>query len=84
MSHLRFTGGENGSRKQATRFDKASASLAVRLGSTESRREKKVVIGRELTKMFEEVVRGSIQEGLQYFAEHPEKIKGEFVIIVYT
>ena len=45
---------------------------------------KKVVIGRELTKMFEEVVRGSIQEGLQYFAEHPEKIKGEFVIIVYT
>ena len=57
---------------------------SARLGSTESRREKKVVIGRELTKMFEEVVRGSIQEGLQYFAEHPEKIKGEFVIIVYT
>jgi len=45
---------------------------------------KKVVIGRELTKMFEEVVRGSIQEGLQYFAEHPEKIKGEFTIIAHT
>jgi len=46
--------------------------------------EKKIVIGRELTKMFEEVVRGSIQEGLQYFTEHPEKVKGEFVIIIYA
>ncbi|MDO8566474.1 MAG: 16S rRNA (cytidine(1402)-2'-O)-methyltransferase [Candidatus Moranbacteria bacterium] len=43
----------------------------------------KIIIGRELTKMFEEVVRGSIEEGLRYFAEHPEKVKGEFTIIVY-
>ncbi|MDP3957023.1 MAG: 16S rRNA (cytidine(1402)-2'-O)-methyltransferase [bacterium] len=45
--------------------------------------EKKLVIGRELTKMFEEVVRGSIQEGLEYFTQHPEKVKGEFTIITY-
>lgn len=45
--------------------------------------EAKVIIGRELTKMFEEVVRGSIQEGLEYFTQHPEKVKGEFTIITY-
>lgn len=45
--------------------------------------ERKVVIGRELTKMFEEVIRGSIQDGLQYFTQHPEKVKGEFTIIAY-
>lgn len=45
--------------------------------------EKYVIIGRELTKVFEEVVRGSVAHGLQYFTEHPEKVKGEFVIIAY-
>ncbi|EKE19282.1 MAG: hypothetical protein ACD_9C00063G0003 [uncultured bacterium] len=44
---------------------------------------KKIILGRELTKMFEEVVRGSIFEVLEYFANNPSKIKGEFVIIVY-
>ena len=45
--------------------------------------EKKVVIGRELTKMFEEVIRGNLEKGLAYFTVHPEKIKGEFTIIAY-
>ncbi len=45
--------------------------------------EKKVIIGRELTKMFEEVVRGTLEEARAYFAEHPEKVKGEFVVIVF-
>ena len=44
--------------------------------------DKKIILGRELTKMFEEVVRGSIADVLEYFAENPIKIKGEFVIIV--
>lgn len=44
--------------------------------------EKKVIVGRELTKMFEEIVRGSIHEVLEYFQKNPGKIKGEFVIIV--
>jgi 16S rRNA (cytidine1402-2'-O)-methyltransferase len=44
---------------------------------------KKVILGRELTKMFEEVVRGSIEDVLAYFGEHPEKVKGEFTLIVY-
>jgi len=41
-----------------------------------------VIVGRELTKMFEEVVRGNVQEALEYFRNHPEKIKGEFTIVV--
>jgi 16S rRNA (cytidine1402-2'-O)-methyltransferase len=44
---------------------------------------KRVIIGRELTKLFEEMVRGTIEEALTYFSEHPEKVKGEFVVIVF-
>jgi 16S rRNA (cytidine1402-2'-O)-methyltransferase len=45
--------------------------------------DKKIILGRELTKMFEQVVRGSIEEVLEYFVVNPSKIKGEFVVIVY-
>lgn len=48
----------------------------------EMNEEKKVIVGRELTKMFEEIVRGSVEEIETYFGEHPEKVKGEFTIIV--
>lgn len=50
----------------------------------ESAPEMRVVIGRELTKMFEEIIRGSVNEALAYFTEHPEKVKGEFTVIAYT
>ncbi|NTW26823.1 MAG: 16S rRNA (cytidine(1402)-2'-O)-methyltransferase [Candidatus Moranbacteria bacterium] len=42
---------------------------------------KKIILGRELTKMFEEVVRGDISEVLEYFVKNPSKVKGEFVIV---
>lgn len=45
--------------------------------------ERKVIIGREITKMFEEILRGSISDVLLYFQENSDKIKGEFVIITY-
>ncbi len=45
--------------------------------------DKHIVIGRELTKMFEEVVRGTASEALAYFTRHPDKVKGEFSILVY-
>ncbi|NTV40890.1 MAG: 16S rRNA (cytidine(1402)-2'-O)-methyltransferase [Candidatus Moranbacteria bacterium] len=45
--------------------------------------EKQLIIGRELTKMFEEIVRGSIEDIENYFALHPEKVKGEFSVVVY-
>lgn len=45
--------------------------------------EKNVILGRELTKMFEEIVRGNIEEVLGYFEENKDKVRGEIVIIVY-
>ena len=44
--------------------------------------EKHVIVGRELTKMFEEIVRGSVAEVLEYYQESPGKVKGEFVVMV--
>ncbi|HLD30956.1 MAG TPA: 16S rRNA (cytidine(1402)-2'-O)-methyltransferase [Patescibacteria group bacterium] len=45
--------------------------------------EKKIVLGRELTKIFEEVVRGSVDETLEYFKNNKDKVRGEIVIILY-
>jgi 16S rRNA (cytidine1402-2'-O)-methyltransferase len=53
------------------------------LKSLKSLKNLKVIVGRELTKIFEEIVRGNAEEALVYFESHPEKAKGEFVIIVF-
>lgn len=45
--------------------------------------DKKIILGRELTKMFEEVVRGSMADVLAHLQSDAHKTKGEFVIIVY-
>jgi 16S rRNA (cytidine1402-2'-O)-methyltransferase len=44
---------------------------------------KRIIIGREITKIFEEVQRGNVEEILSYYQENKDKIKGEFVVIVY-
>lgn len=41
-----------------------------------------IVIGRELTKMFEEVVTGTPEEVLQYFTDHSDHVRGEFVLLI--
>ncbi|MDO8529483.1 MAG: 16S rRNA (cytidine(1402)-2'-O)-methyltransferase [bacterium] len=46
--------------------------------------DKKLIVGRELTKIFEEIVRGNIDDVLLYFKENKIRIKGEFVVIVYN
>lgn len=56
-----------------------SRYLARRGGPSEGR---KVVIARELTKIHEEVVRGSAQEILVYFKNNPDHVRGEFVVII--
>jgi len=40
-----------------------------------------IVIGREMTKMFEEILRGDAEEIYEYFENNPSKLKGEFVVI---
>ena len=42
--------------------------------------DRKVSVSRELSKMYEETVRGSAKSILNHFSEHP--VKGEFVIVV--
>lgn len=41
-----------------------------------------IVIGREITKQFEQFAQGTAGELLEYFSAHKEKQKGEFVVIV--
>lgn len=44
--------------------------------------EKRIIIGRELTKMFEEIRRGSVLEVLEYYTNNSGKVKGEFAVLV--
>ena len=44
--------------------------------------DKRVIVGRELTKMFEEIVRGSVSEVLEHYQKNPRKVKGEFAVLV--
>ncbi|PIR97092.1 MAG: 16S rRNA (cytidine(1402)-2'-O)-methyltransferase [Candidatus Doudnabacteria bacterium CG10_big_fil_rev_8_21_14_0_10_41_10] len=44
--------------------------------------EGKVIVGRELTKKFEEIVRGTAKEAHEYFKD--KKIQGEFVVIYHS
>ena len=39
-------------------------------------------MARELTKRYECFVRGSIDEVIEAFAEHPETLRGEFVVLI--
>ena len=43
---------------------------------------KKVIIARELTKIYEEVISGTSTEVLAFFEKNSEKVRGEFVVIV--
>lgn len=42
--------------------------------------DRKISVSREITKIFEETIRGPIKEVLYHFENHP--IKGEFVLVV--
>ena len=44
--------------------------------------ERKVVIAREITKIFEETLVGTAEELLKIFTDTPEKTRGEFVVVV--
>ncbi len=44
--------------------------------------DREIIVGRELTKIFEQTKRGSVSEVLEYFHTNPSKVKGEFVILV--
>lgn len=64
------------------RIEKTLESLVKSLKSKVGTKPRKVVVARELTKLHEEVIRGRAQEVLDYFAKNPDKVRGEFVVIV--
>lgn len=59
------------------RILKALNSLKEHLDS-----ERKVVIARELTKIHEQIISGNPEELIEYFDTNPDKVRGEFVVIV--
>ncbi len=59
------------------RIEKALGELAAALPE-----DRTVVVLRELTKMFESVVRGSATELQEHFKTHQKEVRGEFVVIV--
>jgi len=44
--------------------------------------ERKIIIARELTKIFEQIVSGTPAEVSKYFTDNKDKVRGEFVVIV--
>ncbi len=58
------------------RFLKTLESLAEKIPN------RNICVARELTKMFEETVNGTTFEVLEYFQNNPDKVRGEFVIVV--
>jgi 16S rRNA (cytidine1402-2'-O)-methyltransferase len=44
--------------------------------------ERKIVVARELTKIFEQIITGTPADVEKYFTENPDKVRGEFVVLV--
>ena len=59
------------------RIMKTFEKLALTLDSSRT-----VVVGRELTKMYEQVISGNSKEVLDYFMSHKDKQRGEFVVSI--
>ncbi len=75
---------EIGESKKTSVFYESPHRIMKTLESLKSHvsEDRKICIGRELTKMFEEIVNGSPEEVYNYFSKNPDKVKGEFVVIV--
>jgi len=58
------------------RIIKTLESLSEAIG------ERQIMIGREMTKQFEEYPVATAAELLAYYLEHPDKVRGEFVIVI--
>ncbi len=59
------------------RFEKTLVSLEKFCGP-----DRHIVVARELTKIYEEFARGTVAEVREYFTKTPDKVRGEFVVIV--
>lgn len=69
------------SRKTSVFFESPHRIIKT-LESLAKNPDKKVIVARELTKIHEEIVRGNALEILEYFTKKPDKVRGEFVVIL--
>jgi 16S rRNA (cytidine1402-2'-O)-methyltransferase len=44
--------------------------------------QRPILVGREISKLHEQMVRGTATEVLAYFTAHPDKVRGEIVIVI--
>lgn len=58
------------------RIEKSLESLEKFCGA-----DRHVIVVRELTKIYEEFVRGTVVEVRTYFTQNPDRVRGEFVVI---
>lgn len=59
------------------RIEKALVSLTEYLGE-----DRRIVVSREITKLHEETFMGTSREAVRHYTEHPDRIRGEFVVVV--
>jgi 16S rRNA (cytidine1402-2'-O)-methyltransferase len=70
--------------EKTTIFFESSHRIMKTLESlNEKMPDRKIVVGRELTKIYEEVVRGEVKQVFEFFKNNEEKIRGEFVVGVW-
>ncbi len=70
--------------KRTTIFYESPHRILKALGSLDEflTDERNIIVARELTKIYEEIISGSAKELLEHFKSNKEKQKGEFVVIV--
>ena len=44
--------------------------------------KREVIVAREMTKVHEQVITGNAEEVLAYYTTHPEKVRGEVVLVI--
>ena len=64
------------------RIEKTLQALAVSLQPLANTKHRQIAIARELTKIHEEVVRGTAEEVKNYFEKNKDHVRGEFVVII--
>lgn len=63
-------------------YESTHRIMKTLLSLDESISDREIVIAREVTKKFEEFIRGTAKEIIEYFNTNKEKQRGEFVVIV--
>lgn len=52
------------------------------IDEAQAARVSRMIVGRELTKLHEEVISGSPEDVREHFKTHPDRLRGEFVVIL--